>query len=123
MLHAHGLRSLLRLHASSSFRNHGQGTSFRIVNVADIVVDLQVKRRLVDLDLLHDVLLLRLLPRVVALAAAVVARARRDNAIFAGVWRTIATLTVLFIQDLSMCGSDRLRRVASVWSTATLALL
>ena len=55
----------------------------------------------------------------VALSAAVIARACRNDAVFACIRSTVATMAVLFVvEDVSMSWCDRLGRVASVWSAA-----
>ena len=70
------LRALRELILSSSSsrctRDHSQSTSIRIVHIADIVVYLQIKRRLINLDLLHDLMLGLLLPVTLITVATVV---------------------------------------------------
>ena len=111
------LRGYRRLvHRHCILCDHGERTALRIVDVAHVVVDLEIKGRLVNLDLVHDAMLRS---TFVALSAAVIARACRNDVVFACIRSTISTLTVLFVvEDVSMSWCDCLGRVASVGSAA-----
>ena len=104
------------VHRHRIFSDHGERAALRIVDVAHVVVDLEIKGGLINLDLVHNAMLRS---TFIALSAAVIARACRNDAVFACIRSTIATMAVLFVvEDVSMSWCDRLGRVASVWSAA-----
>ena len=80
---------------SSAFSDDCDGSTIRVIDIADIVINLQVEGRLIDLDLVKDVSL------AICGALSTLVRADvRDHGLFTCVlrWGTVTALVAFFVR-------------------------